>query len=85
MSLIVLASSYYVPLLRSILARSAIPRLLPSALRAITRGVLWPLPSTLFLVARLLHGESSSLVATGLDAVLGAPTLFNSRLYLVAA
>lgn len=83
--LIVLASSDYVPLFRSILARSAIPRLLPSTLRTITRRVLWPLPSTLFLVARVLHGESSSLVATGLNAILGPPTLFNSRLYLVAA
>lgn len=80
----VLAVVHHVSLLRPLLARSSLPRILPSALFPSAGGVVWPL-SRPFLVAHgLLDDIPDRPIATRLDALPRPPAVLNAGIHMVA-
>lgn len=82
---LVLASPHNLPLFWSSVTRSRLPRVLPHPILAITRRIIWSIAGAFLLVTIVCNDFSDMPLANGIDAILRAPTLLNTRLHLVEA
>ena len=81
----ILASPNHIPILRAPVTRSIVPRLLPAALLAVTRGVLRTLAGAFLVVVGLCDGGVVGLFAVYGDAVFGECAVEYAGVYLVEA
>lgn len=85
MTCLVLAPPHNLPVLRTLVVGSGVPRLLPATILSITRRIVWPITGALLLVAPLRHDEPHMHFSPRLHAIPRPPAIFHTRLHLVTA
>lgn len=81
----VLAPPHDISILRAVLPRLTLPCLLPPAIRASPRRIIWPFSGQVLLASSVRDCQSFTHVAAGLDAVPGTSLVVNAGLHLVSA
>lgn len=82
---IVLATPYDLPLLRSAVSRSRLPRLLPYSIFPITRRIIGSITCALFLVTTLRNDMLDMPFAISIDALPWTPAILDTCVHLVKA
>ena len=81
----VLASPHNLPLLRSSVSRSRLPRLLPHPIFTTTRRIIWSIAGALLVATTVRYDLPDMSLAVSINALSWTPIIFNTRLHLVAA
>lgn len=83
MTCLVLAPPHNLPVLRTLVIGSGVPRLLPATILSITRRIVWPITGALLLVTTVRNNLPDMSFAISFDAIPGTSAILNSGIHLV--